>query len=155
MVLFRVLHITAAQKFSNNFSASKQESAPWPRVSRLGGSDALKLALTTKVRLEFSEHPEHVKETFACRSAGVDWLLRGLQRGTLRSQGPHNFLQVPNASREAINAGHYEYVPLRRKSRTVRNSSRPCVVVPDRFSERIVVQPSRGQQPGCPSPGPW
>jgi hypothetical protein len=33
--------------------------------------------------------------------------------------------------------------PSRRKSSTVRNSSRPCVVVPDRFSERIVVQPSR------------
>src|SRR6266446_9777002 len=27
--------------------------------------------------------------------------------------------------------------PLRRKSRTVRNSSRPCVVVPDRFSARM------------------
>jgi hypothetical protein len=33
--------------------------------------------------------------------------------------------------------------PWRRKSRTVRNSSRPWVVVPDRFSERIVVQRSR------------
>jgi hypothetical protein len=34
--------------------------------------------------------------------------------------------------------------PSRRKSSTVRNSSsRPSVVVPDRFSDRIVVQPSR------------
>jgi hypothetical protein len=33
--------------------------------------------------------------------------------------------------------------PFRRKSSTVRSSSRLAVLVPDLFSERMVVQPSR------------
>jgi hypothetical protein len=37
-------------------------------------------------RLELREHAEHVEEALSCRRAGVDGLLGGPQRGTLR---PH------------------------------------------------------------------
>jgi hypothetical protein len=39
-------------------------------------------ALAAQVRLELREHAKHVEKALACRRAGVDGLLGGLERRT-------------------------------------------------------------------------
>jgi hypothetical protein len=48
----------------------------------------------------------------ARRRAGVDRLLGRLQRRALGSHGSNDILKVPDAPREAINAGDHRHVTL-------------------------------------------
>jgi hypothetical protein len=49
-------------------------------------------SLAAKVRLEFSEHAEHVEKTLAGGGGRVDRLFGRPERRTATLQGPHEFL---------------------------------------------------------------
>lgn len=98
--------------------------------SGLGLGDTFEQALAPQVRFELSEHAEHVQEALAGGRAGIDRL--SVARN--EAPAPSRSARCPGARRSirvTISTS-----PCRRKSSTVRNSSRPTVVVPLRFSAR-------------------
>jgi hypothetical protein len=103
----------------------------------LGLGDPFELALAPEVRLELSEHAEHVEEAFAGGRAGVDRLLGCLKRGlrTMSCRSP--MLRARRSIRVPMRTS-----PACRNSSTVRSASRPSVVVPLRFSARMTSQPA-------------
>jgi hypothetical protein len=73
----------------------------------LGLGDPLKLPFSPQVGLEFREHPQHIKEAFPGRSAGIDRLLRGLQGCAFGLESPNNVLQVTDAPGKPIDPGDH------------------------------------------------
>lgn len=82
--------------------------APWLRR-------CLKLALTPEVGFEFSEHAQHIQESLARRTSGVDGLLGRLEGDATLLQRIHDVLQILDAAREAIDPGHDQRVTLPRE----------------------------------------
>lgn len=76
----------------------------------LGLGDAFGLAFLPEVRLEFSEHTQHVQEGFACGGAGVHGLLSAGQGGALGADRLHDGLQVRDGAGEPVNARHHQHV---------------------------------------------
>jgi len=110
------------------------------RLLRLG--DALELPLLPEVGRELGKDTQHIEEALAGRGAGVDRLLGRLQSGALGLNRTRDVLQVTYTAGQTFrSASPSERRPLRRKSITVRSSSRPAVVVP--LSDRITLHPAR------------
>jgi hypothetical protein len=107
-------------------------------AASLSVGDTFQLPLSAQVSLELRENAEHVEEGLASGGAGVDWLVRGLQRPALGPHGTDDVLKVSDAAREPINARNHQDIAGRMRSRHVSSSALPTVVVPLRFSERTV-----------------
>jgi len=87
--------------------------------------------------------PEHVEEALAGCRIGIDRLFSCLQRRTARLDSPHDVLKVANGARQPVNSRDHQCVTLSRKNwSSVASSSRPSVLVPVIFSDRITVQPA-------------
>jgi hypothetical protein len=119
----------------------------WPAVVdagflRLG--NALKLALLPQLGFEFGEHAKHVEEAFsggrvvvvsigcsvALRAAPLAFTARTMSRRSPMLRANLSILVTVSVS------------PGRRNSKIVCSSARPVVLVPLRFSERIISQPA-------------
>jgi hypothetical protein len=68
------------------------------------------LPLAAQIGLEFGEHAEHIEERLAGGGAGVDGLLRRLQRDTAGLELVHDVLKVLQRARQAVDAGDHERV---------------------------------------------
>jgi hypothetical protein len=109
-------------------------------TSGLSSRNALKLALATQIGFELGKHAKHIEKALAGGGARIDRPLCGLERCTARLNDPHDVLQVADARR--FMRVTMSTSPLRRKSSTVRNSSRPAVVVPLRSISELPIESS-------------
>src|SRR5262245_66441991 len=107
-------------------AASMVRGRPFVDATLLGGGDAVHLPFASEVRLELREHAQHVEERLAGGGAGIDRLLRSLEVNVLLAQLMHDVLEVPHASRQAIDACDYQRVATLENCMSVSSHCARC-----------------------------